>query len=86
MGEFMLAEPSFRTSSRIIAIKSVDGAVRFALEYSHDGEPGVWLSEPSFPWHDKNFDAIICAAASFHEKIQAVINYREKKAKEEKEE
>ena len=83
MGEFQFAEPSFRTNSRIVAIKSADDGIRFALEYQHDGEPGIWLSEPSFPWHEKNFDAIICATASFHDNIQKIIRYREKKAQEE---
>ena len=83
MGEFQLAEPAFRTSSRIVAIQDGEGGVRFALEYQHDGEPGAWLTEQSFPWHEKNFDAIICAAASFHEKIAKVIKFREKKAREE---
>ena len=83
MGEFMLAEPAFRTNSRMIAIKDDGGQVRFALEYQHDGEPGAWLPELSFPWHADNFDSVICAAAEFHEKIMGVINYREQKAREE---
>lgn len=82
MGEFQLADPSFRTASRIVANRNEDGSVEFALEYQHDGEPGVWLPEEQFPWHQKNFDAIICSAFAFREMIGKVIRYREKKAKE----
>lgn len=82
IGEFQLADPSFRTASRIVALKHEDGSVEFVLEYQHDGEPGVWLPEEAFPWHHKNFDAIICSAYAFRENIGRVVRYREKKAKE----
>ena len=65
VGEVELAEPSFRKKARIIAY--CDGDVHFALQYQHDGEPGVWISDPSFPWHGRNFDSIIRAAARYHE-------------------
>jgi hypothetical protein len=80
MGEFQFTEPAFRTNSRIVALKDEDG-IYFALEYQSGDEPGVWLPELSFPWHEKNLDAVICAAAAFHDKIDAVIKYREKKAR-----
>ena len=74
IGEFQFAEPAFRKKVRIIAEhKDHPPHVRFALQYQHEGEPGVWISDPSFPWHGRNFDSIIRAAARYHEAIENVL-------------
>jgi hypothetical protein len=74
IGELTFAEPSFRQHSRIIArIDDRTGVAMFALQYQHDGEPGVWLPDPSFPWHKRNFDSLIRAAAKYHEAIEGVL-------------
>ena len=74
VGELELAEPAFRKRARIIATHEDHSPhVRFALQYQHDGEPGVWISDPSFPWHGRNFDSIIRAAARYHERIEKVL-------------
>jgi hypothetical protein len=79
MGEFTFAEPSFRTASRIVAIKEWDGYVHFSLEQQSKDEPGVWMEDPSFPWHRANFDSLVCACAQFHDKIQNVVTrYKQK--------
>jgi hypothetical protein len=76
IGELKLAEPSFRTKARIVAHTN-HRKVTFALQYQHDGEPGVWLADPSFPWHGRNFDSIIRAAAGYHQRIKDVIRKEE---------
>lgn len=73
IGEFMMTEPSFRKKTRLVAIVGANHHVYFALEYMHDGEPGAWLSDPSFPWHRSNFDAVIRAAARYHERIEEIL-------------
>jgi hypothetical protein len=73
IGELELAEPSFRKKARIIANSGDNHRVQFALQYQHNGEPGVWISDPSFPWHGRNFDSIIRAAARYHERIEKVL-------------
>lgn len=72
IGELKFAEPAFRQKARIVAILERN-QTRFALQYQHDGEPGHWLPDPSFPWHGRNFDSIIRAAAQYHEKIKEVL-------------
>jgi hypothetical protein len=76
IGELKLAEPSFRTKARLVAI--CGSHVRFALQYQHDGERGVWLADPSFPWHGANFDSIIRAAAQYHERIEEILKRKGK--------
>ena len=77
IGELELAEPAFRKRARIVATQysyeEHPSHVRFVLQYQHDGEPGVWISDPSFPWHGRNFDSIIRAAAQYHERIEKVL-------------
>lgn len=74
IGQFELAEPSFRKKARIVAkAENHPPKVKFALQYQHDGEPGVWLADPSFPWHGRNFDSIIRAAARYHEQIEDIL-------------
>lgn len=74
IGEFTFAEPAFRKRARLVAkIDDRDESVRFALQYQHDGEPGAWLPDPSLPWHQRNFDSIIRAAAQYHEAIERVL-------------
>lgn len=72
VGELELAEPSFRRRARIVALNGGD-TVEFSLQYQHDGEPGAWLPDPSFPWHGRNFDSIIRAAARYHERIEQIL-------------
>ena len=72
IGELELAEPAFRKKARLVAL-SGNSHVQFALQYQHDGEPGVWIADPSFPWHGRNFDSIIRAAARYHERIEKVL-------------
>jgi hypothetical protein len=72
VGEFELAEPSFRKRVRLIAVSDYN-KVCFALQYQHDGEPGTWLPDPSFPWHGRNFDSIIRAAVRYHERIEHIL-------------
>jgi hypothetical protein len=75
IGELDFAEPAFRKKARIVArIDDRDMSVRFALQYQDDGEPGAWLADPSFPWHGRNFDSIIRAAARYHTRIDNVLN------------
>lgn len=74
IGELTFSEPAFRQHSRIIArVDDRTGKAAFALQYQHDGEPGVWLPDPSFPWHRRNFDSLIRAAAQYHEAIDDVL-------------
>jgi hypothetical protein len=74
IGELTFAEPAFRQHSRIVArIDDRTGKAVFALQYQHDGEPGTWLSDPSFPWHRRNFDSLIRAAAQYHSQIEDVL-------------
>jgi hypothetical protein len=74
IGELTFAEPAFRQHSRIVArIDDRTGVVMFALQYQHDGEPGRWLADPSFPWHRRNFDSLIRAAAKYHSEIENVL-------------
>lgn len=71
IGEIEL-EPSFRTATRIVAFKE-EGKVTFALQFQHEPEPGVWITEEWFPWHAKNFNAIIRGAAKYHHLIDRII-------------
>jgi hypothetical protein len=74
IGELTFAEPAFRQNSRIVArIDDRTGIATFALQYQHDGEPGRWLADPSFPWHRRNFDSLIRAAARYHGAIEDVL-------------
>jgi hypothetical protein len=72
IGEVYLAAPSFRRRTRLVAFCK-DDHVRFGLQYQHEGEPGRWLDENSFPWHSLNFDSIIRAAVLYHERIRKVL-------------
>ena len=72
IGEVHLAMPSFRRRTRLVAFCKNDH-VRFGLQYMHEGEPGVWIDEASFPWHGVNFDSIIRAAVLYHERIRSVL-------------
>ena len=72
IGEVHLAMPSFRRRTRLVAFCK-DDYVRFGLQYQHDGEPGKWLDEVSFPWHAVNFDSIIRAAVLYHDKLRRVL-------------
>lgn len=68
VGELKFAEPAFRQKARIVAILERN-ETRFALQYQHEGEPGHWLPDPSFPWHGANLSTLVIASARFHEKI-----------------
>jgi hypothetical protein len=80
--ELTLAVPSYRTRSRLVAKltpafwsgdNSEKHCVQFALEYQHQGEPGHWVGDSSFPWHQANLDAIIKAVVRHHHKIEALL-------------
>ena len=77
VGEFQLAEPAFRTASRLVAITN-HHHVRFALQYQSKDEPSAWLPELSFPWHEANLSSLIIAAARYHERIERVLRKEER--------
>jgi hypothetical protein len=78
IGKFTLAEPSFRTASRIVAIKEEEGKITFALQFQHESEPNTWITEEWFPWHASNFNSIIRAGAKFHHLIERIIQLEAK--------
>jgi hypothetical protein len=72
IGEFKFAEPAFRTKSRLVAITG-NAHVCFALQYQSEDEPGVWLPELSFPWHDTNLSNLVIACARYHQRIKDIL-------------
>jgi hypothetical protein len=79
IAELKLADPGFRTASRIVAYQEEQG-IRFALQYQHDGEPGAWIEEGWFPWHGQNFDAIVRAVVASYERFRRIIQYEKRYA------
>lgn len=72
IAELQLASRSFRQRARLVAFCR-DDYVRFGLQYQHAGEPGAWLDDTSFPWHQSNLDSIIRAAVLHHDKIRNLL-------------
>jgi hypothetical protein len=78
VGRFTMAEPSFRTASRIVAFKTNSKEITLALQFQHEGEPGAWITEEWFPWHASNFNSIIRTGARFHHLIERIIEQETK--------
>jgi hypothetical protein len=72
IAELKLPAPSFRQRTRLVA-HCQDEHVRFGLQYQHAGEPGAWIDDQSFPWHQRNLDSIIRTVVLHHDKIRNML-------------